>query len=94
MLNNTKDGRVAFGRPAQKLPIITAQLLSSLRDAETAMCQAMKHGVWAEPHGIRERHCSLNVSLDLIEDHVASIRTIINPPLLQSPCDGGRADAE
>ena len=93
MLGITKDGRVAFGRPAKTLPIVTAQLLSSLRDAETAMCFAMKHGVWAEPEGIRERHCSLNVSLDLIEDHVATIRTIIDPPEPPSPLGGGHADA-
>ena len=89
----TKDCRVAFGRPAKTLPIATAQLLSCLRDAETAMCLAMKHGVWAEPQDIQERHGSLNVSLDLIEDHVATIRTIIDPPEKQSPSGGGCVDA-
>lgn len=74
--------------------IIAARLLDSLREAETKMCLAMKHGVWAEPQGIRERQNSLTVSLDLIEDHVATIRTIIGPPEPKSPVGGGRADAE
>ena len=74
--------------------IIAAKLLDSLREAETKMCLAMKHGVWAEPQGIRERHNSLNVSLDLIEDHVATLRTIIGPSAPEASDCGGPANAE
>ncbi|PHR82691.1 MAG: hypothetical protein COA64_01280 [Henriciella sp.] len=73
--------------------IIAARLLDSIREAETKMCLAMKHGVWAEPQGIRERHNSLNVSLDLIEDHVATLRTIIEQSEPEASNCGGHANA-
>lgn len=73
--------------------IIAARLLVSLTEAETKMCLAMKHGAWAEPQGIRERHNSLNVSLDLIEDHVATLRTIIDQSEPETSNCGGQANA-
>jgi len=54
-----------------------ADLLNNLREAEIALWHAMRDGLHAAPEAVGALHTSMCVSLDLIEDHAATIRTLI-----------------
>ena len=82
-----------FQPPKHKTSVETTSLLDSLRDAELAMNLAMKHGLWAEPEGLKSRHISISLSLNLIEDHIDTVRTIVRADPEPMNSEGGRSDA-
>ena len=88
----TAETKQDFQPPKHKTSVETTSLLDSLRDAELAMSLAMKHGLWAEPEAITNRHISISLSLNLIEDHVDTIRTIIGADPEPMNNEGGQSD--
>ncbi len=89
----TSDTKHEFRLPQHGASVETTCLLESLRDAELAMNLAMRHGLWAEPEGLKSRHISISLSLNLIEDHIDTVRTIIGADPEPMNSEGGRSDA-
>lgn len=88
----TAETKQDFQPPKHKTSVETTSLLESLRDAELAMSLAMKHGLWTEPEALMNRRISISLSLNLIEDHVATVRTIIGADPEPMNSKGGQSD--
>lgn len=56
-----------------------AELLVDLRDAETALWWAIRDGLFVTPEQLGRLRTPLEVSLATIEDHIETLRTLLEP---------------